>query len=205
MAKSNASPKDTKIDQPMTPGLIKFLAAYHIAIALFLIYFLCRIWPASTPDETNIIETISLFRGLTSLSVSWEVRLILIVVSTGALGSFVQGASSLIRYAGERRIEQSYIWWYIIRPFIGSALALIFYFVIRGGFLSVSAGAEAISHFGIAATAGIVGMFSRYAIFKLREVFMTLFATTPKDEEEKQPKAESTQPAIEKESSENNM
>lgn len=185
----------------MNPNLIKFLAAYHIVIALFLIYFLCRIWPASTPDETNTIETISLFRGLTSLSVSWEVRLILIVVATGALGSFVQGASSLIRYAGERKIEQSYIWWYIIRPFIGSSLALIFYFVIRGGFLSVSAGAEAISHFGIAATAGIVGMFSRYAIDKLREVFMTLFATTPKGEGEEKPEEESAQPTVGKEKS----
>lgn len=134
---NNELPKPVEKIQPMNPKWIKGLVVYHVATALLLMYFLCRVWPAQTPEEIGNIETISLLRGLTSISVSWEVRLILIVLATGALGSFVQGASSLIRYAGENKIEQSYRWWYVLRPFIGSALALIFYFVIRGGFLSV--------------------------------------------------------------------
>ncbi len=187
MAASNGSSKAAKQIVPMDPRWVKFIAGYHIVIPLVLIYFLCRIWPASAPEGTGAIETISLFRGLTSIAISWEVRLILIVLSTGALGSFVQGASSLIRYLGEQKLEQSYRWWYILRPFVGSSLALIFYFTIRGGFLSVNAGAEAISHFGMAAAAGLVGLFSRYAIDKLREVFMTLFAIKEKPPEEEKP------------------
>jgi hypothetical protein len=184
MASPNVSSKVVKQIVPMDPRWVKFIAGYHIVIPLLLMYFLCRIWPGSAPEETGTMETISLFRGLISICVSWEVRLILIVQSTGALGSFVQGASSLVRYLGEWKLEQSYRWWYILRPFIGSALALIFYFSIRGGFLSVNAGAESISHFGMAATAGMVGLFSRYAVDKLREVFMTLFAVKEKPEEE---------------------
>ncbi len=52
---------------------------------------------------------------------------------------------------------------------------MIFYFAVRAGFLSASAGTESLSHFGVAAIAGIVGMFSKEAIDKLHEVFMTLF------------------------------
>jgi hypothetical protein len=193
---SNGPVKTVKPFIPMDPGWVKFIAGYHIVLPLFLMYFLCRIWPASTPEETGVIETISLFRGLISIAVSWEVRLILIVQSTGALGSFVHGASALIRYSGDRKLEHDYRWWYILRPFIGGALAMIFYFSIRGGFLSVNAGAESISHFGMAATAGMVGLFSRYAIDKLREVFRTLFAV--KETEEEKPEEKPPEPDVQK-------
>ena len=55
------------------------------------------------------------------------------------------------------------------------ALALVFYFVIRGGFLTTSGGARDINPYGIAALAGLVGMFSKQATDKLGEVFGTLF------------------------------
>ena len=184
MVPSNASQKETRSEQPMAPIFVRLIGIYHIVVPLLLVYFLCRIWPASSPEKTNTFETISLFRGIIEISMSWEVRLILIVLATGMLGSFIQTGQSLIRRVGQKTLDQSYAWWYVLRPLIGSILALIFYFVIRGGLLSVSAGAEAISHFGIAATAGIVGLFSRYAIDKLREVFTTLFATTEKGGEE---------------------
>jgi len=181
---SNTSQKEPKSEQPMSPIFVRLIGIYHIVVPLLLVYFLCRIWPASSPEETDTLRTISLFRGMIEISMSWEVRLILIVLATGMLGAFIQTGQSLIRRVGQKTLDQSYVWWYVLRPLIGSALALIFYFVIRGGLLSVSAGAQAISHFGIAATAGIVGLFSTYAIDKLREVFTTLFATSEKGEEE---------------------
>jgi hypothetical protein len=54
-------------------------------------------------------------------------------------------------------------------------LALVFYFAIRGGFLSTTGGAKDINPYGIAALAGMVGMFSKQATDKLSEVFSTLF------------------------------
>ncbi len=194
MAQTNVPSKAVKKIDPMDPRWVKFIAGYHIVLPLLLMYFICRIWPALTPEETGTIETISLFRGLIEIGVSWEVRLILIVLSTGALGSFVQGGSSLIKFLGDKTLDQNYRWWYILRPFIGSALALIFYFTIRGGFLSVNAGPEAISHFGMAATAGMVGLFSRHAIDKLREVFGTLFAVKEKPPEEEKPEEKPPEP-----------
>jgi hypothetical protein len=65
----------------------------------------------------------------------------------------------------------------VLGPFIGMALALIFYFVVRGGLLSTGAAASNMSVFGVAAVAGLVGMFSKQATDKLREWFDNLFRT----------------------------
>jgi len=167
--------------QPMGALAVTLLGIYYMVISVFLAYLLVVIWPVSDAEiEKSAYQIASLFWGLLKFSISKEIRLILIVIAAGGLGSFIHGATSLISYVGNRKIVKSWTWWYILRPFVGSALALIFYFAIRGGFLSVTAGVEAISHFGIAATAGIVGMFSKEATDKLHEVFVTLFR--PKDQ-----------------------
>jgi hypothetical protein len=175
--KTSANPSQpTGKDQPMRPIAVILLGIYYLVISILLIYLLVTIWPTSDVEYyEGSIQKISIFWGLFNFSISKEVLLILIVIIAGGLGSFIHGATSLVSYIGNRKIVKSWAWWYILRPFIGSALALIFYFVIRGGFFSISAGVEAISHFGIAATAGLVGMFSKEAIDKLRELFVTLF------------------------------
>jgi hypothetical protein len=110
-----------------------------------------------------------------------ETRLILLVLLAGAIGSYVHAASSLVDYLGNRTLISSWVWWYLLRPFIGMMLALIFYFGFRGGFITggVNTGSEGaanfINPFGVAAMAGLVGMFSKVAADKLNEVFLTLF------------------------------
>lgn len=110
-----------------------------------------------------------------------ETRLILLVLLVGAIGSYVHSASSFVDYLGNRTFISSWGWWYLLRPFIGMMLALLFYFVFRGGFVTAGinqggdAAASFINPFGIAALAGLVGMFSKVAADKLNEVFVTLF------------------------------
>ncbi len=110
-----------------------------------------------------------------------ETRLILLVLLAGAIGSYVHATSSLVDYLGNRTLVSSWVWWYLLRPFIGMMLALIFYFGFRGGFITggVNQGGEGaanfINPFGIAALGGLVGMFSKVAADKLNEVFVTLF------------------------------
>ena len=111
-----------------------------------------------------------------------EVRLLLLVLLAGAIGSYIHASSSFVDYLGNRTMITSWIWWYLLRPFIGMMLALLFYFLFRGGFITagVNSGGEGaasfINPFGIAAVAGLVGMFSKVAADKLNEVFLTLFA-----------------------------
>jgi hypothetical protein len=111
-----------------------------------------------------------------------EVRLLLLVLLAGAIGSYIHASSSFVDYLGNRTLISSWVWWYLLRPFIGMMLALLFYFVFRGGFITagVNPGGEGaasfINPFGIAALAGLVGMFSKVATDKLNEVFLTLFS-----------------------------
>jgi IPT/TIG domain len=110
-----------------------------------------------------------------------EVRLLLLVLLAGAIGSYVHATSSFVDYLGNRTLISSWVWWYLLRPYIGMMLALLFYFVFRGGFITAgvnqggSDAASFINPFGIAAMGGLVGMFSKVAADKLNEVFLTLF------------------------------
>lgn len=103
-----------------------------------------------------------------------DVRLLLILVITAALGSFVQVATSFSTFLGNKQFLRQWIWWYVLRAPIGIALALLFYFAVRGGFFTSVSGAD-VNPFGIAALGGLVGMFSKQASDKLQDVFTSLF------------------------------
>lgn len=129
----------------------------------------------------EILPTVTLFGGRLVLNHSVEVRLLLIALLAGALGSYIHAATSFADYVGNRKLSGNWVWWYLLRPFIGMTLALVFYFVVRGGFISPSAGGADMNPFGIAAMAGLVGMFSKQAIDKLNEVFTSLFGSKGDD------------------------
>jgi hypothetical protein len=66
------------------------------------------------------------------------------------------------------------------------ALALIVYFMIRGGVVMGNGGAGNLSPSGIAAIAGLVGMFSKQATDKIKEVFEFIFQVqNPRDRADK--------------------
>ena len=162
-------------DQSSTLSKLSRIAfgVYLIALNLALAYVLVRIWPAGSVTE-GVVAT-SLFGP--PIAVSEEVRLLLIVLVTGALGSYIHLATSFADYVGNRRFSWSWGWWYMLRPFIGMALAVIVYFVVRGGLVGANGGASGLNPYGVAAVAGLAGMFSRQATDKLQEVFQNLFRT----------------------------
>src|SRR5262249_8226091 len=103
-----------------------------------------------------------------------EVRLLLIVILAGALGSLVHTVRSVYWYVGNRKLKWSWLAKYILQPFAGSALAVIFYVVVRGGFFSPQTTFENTSPFGFAALAALVGLFSEQAVLKLKKVAETV-------------------------------
>jgi hypothetical protein len=100
--------------------------------------------------------------------------LILLAILAGALGSFIHACQSFTAYVGNREALRSWVWWYLLRPSVGSALGLIFYFVFRAGLLGTG-DTTAVSPYGVVALAGMAGWFSKQATEKLKEVFDTLF------------------------------
>ena len=105
-----------------------------------------------------------------------EQRLLLLVLLAGALGSILHDLRSVYWYIGNRSLVRSWLAMYIVLPFAGATLALIFYLVIRGGFFSPQSSFKETSPFGFAAFAALIGMFSPQAVLKLREVAETLLS-----------------------------
>jgi hypothetical protein len=140
-----------------------------------LIGNLVAIWPASLDATAPATEEVRFF--FQTLAISNEVRLILIVIMTGALGSLVHGFRSLFWYVGNRAYAKSWTLMYLLLPFVGSTLSLVFYFVLRGGLFSSQATVDATSPFGFAGISGLVGMFSNKAALKLQEVAESVFST----------------------------
>lgn len=136
-----------------------------------LVYTLVVIWPAVTGGTS---QRVHLF-GVVTLQLVPDAALLLLVVVSSALGSFVHAATSFATYVGNRALALSWAWWYLLRIFIGAALAVIFYLAIRGGFLAAQADTSDVNPYGMAALAGLVGLFSKQATDKLEEVFTTLF------------------------------
>jgi hypothetical protein len=114
-------------------------------------------------------------------SISRELDLLWMVLITGALGSFVYSARSFVDFVGNKKFRASWSAWYLMYPLIGSALALMFYLVIRGGFLTISAKGSDINVYGLIAISGLSGMFSKQATNKLDEMFTTMFKTDKDD------------------------
>jgi hypothetical protein len=168
-----------------TQSLIRaraILGTYYVVLPFILIYLLFKIFPPQPwfPPDWRAVQMVFIFNKW-NLWTTLEERLILLVVVAGALGSYIHSATSYADFRGNRQFGPSWLLWYILRPFIGVSLALVVYFAIRGGLLSVVLnGGEAndatkINPFGIAAISGLTGMFSKQAADKLAEVFSTLF------------------------------
>jgi hypothetical protein len=158
----------------MPKGKVLAFGIYLIVLNLALLYILLGIWPDTTvsPPPTEV----ALGGGL-HFNVPLEIRYLLIVVVAGALGSYIHLATSFADYVGNRQLVWSWGWWYALRPFIGMALALLIYFLIRGGLVLPNGNGTVatLSPHGIAAIAGMCGMFSKQATDKLREVFENFF------------------------------
>jgi hypothetical protein len=178
---TNISTKKSTPDNPrVRMGLFGriLLGVYMIIASGLLVYCLLVLWSPTKVADTGTVTAVLFWHKFTF---SADVQLIVIVVIAAALGSNVHNAMSFIDFTGNRKLFRSWVWWYILRVFVGVSLALIFYFVIRGGFLAAGNGATDINQYGIAAVAGLVGMFSKQANDKLKELFDTMFKISKPD------------------------
>jgi len=190
--KEPAAPERGQVGaSPVGPIGIVLITVYLILFSILLLYGVVQFWPPATPAGEGAAPTSSLVTFLFwRFSISDEVRMILIVALAGALGSLVHAFRSLYWYVGHRELKRSWLAKYILLPFVGTTLGLVFYFVLRSGLFSPQATVQETSPFGFAALASLVGMFSDQAAEKLREVAATLLAPTPKGKDHVPPKTE---------------
>jgi hypothetical protein len=164
----------------------RFLAAYYLLLPLVLVYLLFKVfptypWPVVDKATNELVSNVPIIFFRWAVATSLEDRLLLLVIVAGALGSYIHSATSYSDFRGNRQFNTSWTLWYILRPLIGVCLALVLYFATRGGLLLLiingkdATSASSINPFGVAAVAGLTGMFSKQAADKLAEVFTTLF------------------------------
>ncbi len=111
-------------------------------------------------------------------NITLELRLILLILSAGALSAAISGLKSFVDYAGDKKLEPNWFPFYCAEPFVGSGLAFVFYLVVRGGFMAgTSVDVKAVNPYGFVAVAALVGMFSDAAYRKLNDVADTIFKT----------------------------
>ena len=105
---------------------------------------------------------------------------LLVSIFAAGVGAMVTTIAGYLEHASEERdFEVSYVPWYFARPATGMLLGIVYYFVMKGGlFMTVGeVQSTELNPYGIAAVAALVGLFSKQAVEKLREVFETLFIT----------------------------
>jgi hypothetical protein len=190
-----SKPDDDVGDKPMTLGTRRFLILYLAAVCMLLIAGIAFLFSfnyihdaqfnpipltATTfpkPAQVGYLDTGWNQRWFLSL----DIQLLLLGICAGALGSSIHALKSLADFLGNCTAKTSWLWFYLTRPFLGAALALIIYAMIRGGLLTGAQGAgAAVDPFGVLAVCGLAGMFADRASQKLSEVFDTLFTTDDK-------------------------
>jgi len=170
----------------MTATERTMLAAYLIILTIFLVYVFGKLWPQNLTNLSpgvGVPDMEVFFFGLLEVPTPAEIRLLLLVVCAGGLGGMLHTLRSFSAFAGNRQLYVSWLEWYFVRPLSGTLLALIFFLIIRGGFMSNSfQNGSGPKVAGLAGAGALVGMFSEQAIEKLREIFGALFSTKEKDE-----------------------
>jgi hypothetical protein len=106
-----------------------------------------------------------------------DIRYLLITMFAAGIGSIITTILGYLRHASQDQdFDPAFAPWYFARPVMGVLLGAIFYFVLKGGLLATVPGAsQAINEFMLAGLGGLVGLFSKNAIEKLREIFNVLF------------------------------
>jgi len=170
-------PRDNSSATEAVPyGTVTRLAIYMILTGAALIYLLLKLWPGKIPPQDFSTITMGWSGGI-RFSLWIETRYILIVAIAGGIGSYIHVATSFADFVGNRKLRPSWEIWYMLRPVIGAFLAVVVYFVTRGGLLSSGSGADQMSPYGLAAMSCLCGLFSKQASDKLQEIFEEAFRT----------------------------
>jgi hypothetical protein len=151
------------------PVGIIIVAGIVLTLMALSVYALVAVWPTGGTAPA----TPSHIAGL-RLLLDREQRLFVVVAVAGALGGLIHSARSLYEYAGNRVLRRSWLLMYFVLPFVGGALAVVFYVILRGGL--VTGTAAQVNFFGFAAISALVGLFSPEAAEKLKQIFSTLLA-----------------------------
>lgn len=161
---------------PMLPRQKAFIGIYCVVFVGLVLYVLGKTWPdTDCGNYAGTVTYIPFISGGIDVIYTEEQRIIFLVCLAGALGGGVYMGISFAYHTAIDDLEKQYWYWYLSRPFVGASLAVIVYFLLRGGLFSSSASNNDINLYTVIAIACLVGMFSKQAIAKLTTIANQLF------------------------------
>jgi len=150
---------------------IFLIAAYVVLLGMFLIYGLVQFWPSVAALDS--VEPVTFF--FKEILLSHDERFILLTLLAGALGGLLVASRFFLTHLGKQVVATKWIFHYTALPFSGAALAIMFFFVLRGGLMNPEAPSSAINPLASMAMAVLIGMSSGRTTIRLMEVFEALF------------------------------
>jgi hypothetical protein len=159
-----------------------------ILFILAPIFFLIALWPDRLPlkegysyYDVRLFQVILLDKApdVASSIMHLNTLLMILVAVSGFMGTMIHAATSFTNFVGSEKFKRSWTLWYYVKPFIGAAMAMVFYFVFRAGLLNFNDPSN-INLFGLITLAALTGLFTDRATIKLEEFFDVVFK--PKDE-----------------------
>ena len=143
-------------------------------LGLYIAAFLLVMAPPDTASGSAIL----------SVLVKPDFQYMLVAFLAAGIGSSIATIYAYLRHASTLQdFDPAYIPWYFLRPVLGSLLGLVFYWLIRGSIIAIlpaeqpNASSPDLDLNALAGVSALVGLFSRQAIQKLREIFHVLFVT----------------------------
>lgn len=171
--RTSAEPNERGVGFPESPTL--GVAFWLLGISAFLIVALYLV--LSPPTWLT-----DLFPGLKagSSAESTPMQALTVALLAAGVGASISTILSYLDHASRYKdFDAAFVPWYFARPLLGILLGLVFYLLFRGGLLATypEIQGENLNVYGIAGLSALVGMFSKNAIEKLRELFNQLFRT----------------------------
>jgi hypothetical protein len=154
----NESLREGPGNSPVKMPYIIIISIYLLSFFFFLLYYLIQFWPSTS--------------GASELG---EQRFIVLIAIAGALGGLVHSIRSFYWYVGNRALVWSWVLQYFMLPFVGSAMGIVFYLVIRGGLFSSNSNINESNPLIFIAISALVGLFSVAAALKLENIAWSLF------------------------------
>lgn len=148
------------------------LVAVLATVAVLDLIAILQLWPST--DSSGALITSHRVLG-SAVRLSADGNIMVVAVLSGTLGASIHSIKSAVWYVGQRQLRWRWVLFYLTLPVIAAALGLFFYWLLRGGLVTGAGSVDALSPYGVAAIAALVGLFSEQALQMLLNVFETLF------------------------------
>jgi hypothetical protein len=126
-----------------------------------------------------------------TFEVAGEAEFLILVALGGALGSYLRSVISFAKYAESGNMPRhTWIWWCILQTYIGMLLAMLFYMIMRGTTMPITATVDEINPFTTVGIAGLVGLFTQQATDKLAAFFAAVSIDSSQKNSKKTSKAQ---------------